>query len=103
MIQIKPGVNMSGLRPEMAIVISIAESVIQEFEPAVGLVITSALDGKHSRASLHYVGFALDFRTRELPEELKISFADELRIALGRQYDVVLEKTHLHVEFQPKK
>ena len=28
--------------------------------------------------------------------------ADEIRKRLGSDYDIVLERTHLHIEFQPK-
>jgi hypothetical protein len=66
------------------------------------LVITSVTDGKHSPNSLHYVGYAFDMRTRDLSQVDKKNLAVDLREALGQEFDVVVEKTHIHVEFQPK-
>lgn len=66
-------------------------------------VITSGGDGKHSRGSLHYSGNALDFRTRHLDSlEAVDRVVAAMRLALGAEYDVVKEPTHIHVEYQPK-
>ena len=66
----------------------------------VELVITSANDGKHGDKTLHHKGLALDLRTWTLggraPEVLP-----ELKAALGDDYDVVLEKDHFHIEYDP--
>lgn len=83
----------------------------EELDPSVLLamlpntVITAATDGPHSRASLHYSGSALDFRTRDLGLDRHgmESLAKTLRERLGHDFDVVLEETHLHVEWQPKR
>jgi len=64
--------------------------------------ITSGVEGKHGQNSLHYKGQALDLGTRDYQEQLKVTIRNELREALGGQFDVVLEATHLHVEFDPK-
>jgi len=68
-------------------------------------VITSGADGKHSRASKHYAknnfsGMveALDFRTWHVKAE---EVAQEARDKLGPDYDVVVEATHLHIEYDP--
>lgn len=68
-------------------------------ERAETLTITSLVDGTHSRGSLHYVGAAADLR---LPRRHVPLIARELGKRLGRDYDVVLEKTHIHIEYQPK-
>ena len=52
--------------------------------------------------SWHYFGRALDFRTRNIPPLHRNSVAQEIGVSLGENYDVVLEATHLHVEFDPK-
>jgi hypothetical protein len=94
----KPGVNLNGLRSEMVVALLIADGVFGKH----GVIVTSATDGKHGRGSLHYVGLAVDLRTRHLPQGVAAHLKGKLAEALGPQYDVVLEKTHLHVEYQPK-
>ena len=99
-ISIKPGVDISGIQPEMALALPIIATVYAEF--GVECVITSSKDGKHGRNSLHYVGFALDFRTRDLSHDDQLKLQKILCERLQVQFDVVLEKDHLHVEFQPE-
>ena len=97
---IKPGVDISGIRPELVIALMAAGKVYAK--RGAELVITSAKDGKHGRGSLHYVGLAVDLRTKHLTNQQKVDITIDLRQALGAQFDVVSEKDHLHVEFQPK-
>jgi len=66
------------------------------------MIITSANDGKHGRNSLHYKDRAIDIRTRDLPHEKITALAAALQMELGDDWDVVVEKTHIHVEFDPK-
>lgn len=66
------------------------------------LVVTSGLEGAHSPASLHYYGRAVDFRTNDLTIEQAERFTEFVKKAVGDNYDVILEKTHLHVEYDPK-
>jgi hypothetical protein len=61
--------------------------------------ITSIVDGDHSEHSRHYVGLAFDIRIWYMPNPA--DFAKWLREHLGTNYDVVLEDTHIHVEFDP--
>ena len=63
------------------------------------VVITSALDGKHSAGSLHYVGYAVDIR---MPLESVDAIIHHIKLGLGYDFDVVNEGDHLHIEFQPK-
>lgn len=78
----------------------VAESVFS----AVGaeLVVTSVTEGKHSPGSLHYVGLACDLRSNTLTPAQRVAIAQNLKEALGAEFDVVMEATHIHVEFQPK-
>jgi hypothetical protein len=98
---IKPGVDLRGLAPQMAIAYCIALDVYRE-KVGAHCVITSGSDGKHGPNSLHYSGKALDLRTNSLrPEQVHPVYVS-LKTALGTQFDVVLEDDHIHVEFDPK-
>lgn len=100
-MQLKPGVRITGIRPEIVLALMTAESLFEKRNTP--LVVTAALDGKHQIGSLHYSGAAVDLRTKHLPSQQSTSLlADELRGALGPDFDVVVEEDHLHVEFQPK-
>lgn len=99
-MKIKPGVALADLQPPMAIAAFVVHTVCVAF--GVECVITSGLDGVHSEGSLHYKGLGLDFRTRDLPRKVQPSFRDAVAEALGPEFDVVLEKDHLHVEHEPR-
>ena|SRR3990167_3578190 len=64
------------------------------------LTVTSTNDGKHGRDSLHYrrPPRAEDYR---LPLRLR-AYLDALRKRLGPDYQVILEKDHIHVELDIK-
>ncbi len=59
------------------------------------------MDGKHKDHSRHYIGLAFDLR-RWLLNSIVDKFVEELREALGAHWDVIDEKTHIHVEYDPK-
>ncbi len=65
-------------------------------------IITSACEGEHGPGSLHPLGLAVDFRIRHIPNEERPALAYAVSEALGDDFDVVLEATHLHVEHDPK-
>jgi hypothetical protein len=102
---LKDGVKILGIRPELLVALIAAERVFGR--KGHELVLTSVTDGVHSAKSLHLSGAAFDVRTLADPaigaQEAK-AIRDEVAMALGRQFDVVLEGSppHLHVEFQPK-
>ncbi len=98
MLKIKPGVDLCGLKAEMTPVLIAAN---EAFTPAYCMV-TSCTEARHGRGSKHYSGFALDFRTRHIPSERAREIRMELSVNLGRQYDVILEGDHIHVEYDPK-
>ena len=100
MIQLKHDTNLTGVKPEMVMAAMVVASVYDAM--GYSTVVTSACDGKHGRGSLHYVGLALDFRTRHVAAGEHDKLRDMVADALGPQFDVVLEETHLHVEYQPK-
>lgn len=97
---LKPGVKLTYVTPPM---LNIMRAVFDVWNwPGISPVITSAFDGKHMKGSYHYSGLALDFRTRYLGPEDQKDFAVRLQTRLGKKYDVVLEKLHLHIEHDPK-
>ena len=101
MISMKPGVDLSLLQPQMALATGILAIVYENY--FCNLIITSGCEGTHSEGSLHYVGKALDFRTRNVPPGELDFLVEEAKAALGPQFDIVLKKSppHLHVEFDP--
>ena len=101
-MRLKDGVMLTGLRPEMAVALLCVADVYRTVVDRAP-VVTSALDCKHSRTSLHYVGQAIDLRIRDLPQTVHQSLTDAIRKALSAEFDVVLEHTHIHVEYQPKR
>ena len=96
MISILPGVILQGLQPEILIALMNLTMCVPE-----GITITSALDGEHMLGSKHYIGQAIDVRTFNWGEGQKQELRECLR-GLGRDYDVVQEHDHLHIEFDPK-
>lgn len=103
---IKYGVRLTDLVPQMVLAYAIVKDVFNRFMPFYKVIITSGNDGRHSIKSLHYYGRALDFRTKDYIGN-KFRLFEEVKIALGDNYDVVLEDVgtdneHLHVEYDPK-
>ena len=94
------GAKVNGIQPEMVLAFLIASSLYDNY--VVKCVMTEATGGKHSEGSLHYVGLAIDLRTRDMTEKMAEVIVKKVKEALGDQYDVVLEKDHIHIEFQPK-
>ncbi len=97
-MKLKPGVDIEGIQPETLVGMIAAYDVCRKLN--VPCVITSVLDGKHSKKSLHYTGFAFDLRSRDM-DAPRIA-TEMLKMALPNDFDIVREKTHIHVEFQPK-
>ncbi len=62
-------------------------------------VVTSVSEGKHKRKSKHYTGYGMDVRTRNLDNPK--SMRDSIAAVLGKDFDVILEKDHIHIEFEP--
>ena len=102
MISIKQGCDVVDLRREVWIVIYMAAEVYRKYNTQ--LVITSAGDSKHSPGSFHYIGLAADIRIRNLPKKSDAKqVADEIRRIAGDNYDVILEKTHIHIEYDARR
>lgn len=100
-MRIKKGVILAGLQLQMNPVFIEPEKVWEKYGQEV--VFTGGLDGKHSAASLHYSGYAVDLRTRYFPKDKHQTIASELQTALGFDFQVIVHKTHIHVEYEAGK
>ena len=89
-------VNVEDLIPEIRDRLPELDQVYEEFQTE--LVITSGKDGVHGKNSLHYEGKAIDLRTWNVLDNL----VKRIRVQLGAEYDVILEKDHIHIEWDPK-
>lgn len=95
---IKAGVDISRLNREIRRALHKIQVVLNEFDQE--LIITSTYEGTHGEGSLHYRNDAIDIRidhpnVREIKEGIKEK--------LGKNYDVVYEGDHIHIEYDPKK
>lgn len=65
-------------------------------------VVTSTYEGSHSPSSLHYD--TEDFGAIDLRRVKKAEpgIIEDLKKELGKDYDVVVEESHIHCEFDPK-
>jgi hypothetical protein len=98
-ISLKSNVLFRLLTPQMVIANQIVASIFAEF--GWNTVITSGSDGVHVTNSRHYTGAALDYRTTAQGMTLEQIKAVEtaVRAALGKQYFVLREPDHLHVQY----
>jgi len=106
-MQLKSGVRILGLKAEILLGMVIAKETLKEVAPGIDFVVTACVDGKHKEGSLHYAGQAFDMRTHDLGEPSRDQFLVSLRIALGTDFDAIIEdidtdNEHIHVEWQPK-
>ena len=100
-MRLKEGVSVHGLGNEIIVALIVINDVYQSFGHEC--VITSGTDGTHGYSSEHYKGDAVDIRTNNIkPEEQKSVIAQQIKDRLGNDFDVVLEATHLHCEYDPK-
>jgi hypothetical protein len=106
MIKLKShSIFLDNLHPVIWTALPMIEVIFDHLEKDV--IITSARDGIHSTNSLHYAGRAIDLRSHHLSSSYKQLILIQLKITLGRDWDVLLENPgtsneHYHLEFQPK-
>ena len=96
MLKFKDGVVWKDMHPRIEAALPILDEIYQDVKTEC--VVTSGRDGKHMEGSLHYEGKALDIRTYNVLEAL----VKEIKDSLGVGYDVILEKDHIHIEWDPK-
>lgn len=100
-MKIKKGASVKGLRPEMLLAIWIIDAI--NYDYGVRTLITSGSDEHPKRLAwtLHDDGLAVDLRHPGLNAARMVNWHDDIVDALGPEYDIVVEKDHVHVEYQP--
>jgi len=94
---IKAGVDISRLNREIRRSLPKVEAVYNQYLEE--FVITSTFEGNHGAGSLHYADDAYDVGLpKENPEEIYLAIKEDL----GASFDVVLERDHIHLEYDPK-
>lgn len=101
----KNSVKFPSVLSPIWLAVQVAEEVYANME-GQDLVVTSWQDGTHSRASLHWVGHAVDIRTKAAG--ISVERAQDLASEIARrlpptEFDVVVESDHIHMEWQPKR
>jgi len=96
---IKDGVRFVSGPAAMAIAYPIIKDIYEEVGFDCGL--TGGIE-QHEPPSKHVTGGAHDFRIRHLPDGVDQDIASMIQEQLGDGFDVVLESTHIHVEYDPK-
>ncbi len=113
MNNIKAGVRVYGIQPEMVLVDNIVQSIFEGFEEDCRR--TSIVGKKHKKGSLHDVsgdlekpkGYAIDYGTKQISSRgVKYQIFHMLKQKLP-QCDILFEheggeQEHFHVEFDPK-
>lgn len=103
-MRLKYGVDISGLKIEMRVVLKEADMIWKMFGRKEGVTVTSGLESTrvHSAGSYHPYGYAVDFRIKYFGAERKKAVMRVLCVYLKAHsgfYDIVLERDHIHVEF----
>lgn len=99
MLDFKIGVQLTITEAVHQIIKSVHLAFIAINQPCI---ITSGSDGTHKEGSKHYSLEAIDFRTRHLQPNELATVVKAAKNILGKDFDVVVEATHLHVEYDPK-
>lgn len=94
---LKPGVDISRLNRPIRRTLNHVDLIYKTYQEV--FVITSTYSGDHSPGSLHYSNDAYDCR---LPSDYQAVIFDRIREKLGPDFDVVKEKDHYHIEYDPK-
>lgn len=105
MISVLSTVYFRKLLPEIYNIFPIIDMVFSNH--GVECIITSANDKTHMLGSLHYKDRAIDLRSHDIPNGSEEVVVNEIREAVGFDYDVILEdrdtpNEHIHIEFDPK-
>lgn len=101
MLKFKNGVKMAVLSPQMVLAVQVIADIFQ-YPFGKDCVITSITDGRHMKGSKHGTGEGMDFRISHVDEDNWPTLVTLIKTSLTADFDVVLEKDHIHVEYDPK-
>ena len=94
-------VRIENLIPLMVKSLPIIEKACKEIEGEnYDMTITSGNDGAHKKGSLHYINRAIDIRSKDMKSPIEVVLRIKQR--LGRNFDVIYEFNHIHIEYDPK-
>ena len=99
---LKLGVDISRLDHSIRSKLDEIDKILGPVTSGGEAIVTSTYEGTHSSGSLHYHNKAIDFRRPRVNEVDTLAGCTRLKITLGPDYDVVLEATHIHIEYDPK-
>lgn len=95
------------VQPRIVWMIAAVARVAAALESPTSVWITSAMEGNHSRTSLHPALRAIDVRTKNFSSiRAKHAFLEALRAEFGDEYDILFEYVgkpheHIHIEWDP--
>lgn len=100
-MRLKRGATVNGVQPECIVGMWIVNRVMTEM--GYDFTVTSLTDGANWRksGSLHLAGLAFDVRIWSIPKTRLTAVVRRLQSELGNEFDVVLERDHIHCEFDP--
>ena len=81
--------------PEVELLVGIVDECLHMF--GLHAVVTSGMEGTHSRSSKHYRGYAVDVRVNWTKQQEK-AFLTVLEKKLAGSGRAIRESDHLHVE-----
>ena len=97
---VKDGTTLLGLHPKMQIANCIVAVIY--FKNGFKFRLTAGVDQfGHSAKSFHPKGRACDWGIQGLSIQQVKDLRDEIDLKLGPDYDIVLEKDHIHGEYDP--
>ena len=101
-MKLKRGVSQVGVQSPTWFAVGVISECYRRH--SFNAVVTSITDGVHPDLQhIHYKGLAVDIRTRDIPMSTMAFIESDINEALQPMgFDVVMEKDHIHVEYDPK-
>jgi hypothetical protein len=97
----------AGVKPHCLGMMAAVANVAQMLTTPLDVVITAGTDGAHMAGSKHYIGEALDIRSKGFPNRAtKKMFIEQVLGRLGPGYQMFVESEgteneHFHLEYDP--